>query len=300
MNPHLTEEEIILLTEQACERHVAEKFYEHLHQCQKCLDDFQYMARSRMIENTSDFPEQSLVELGMAAVAVTRAEENTQSLGTRSSRRKWSYRYATIAAAVLMVTAAVWIGFSGPPAAGPGADITGPIFEAMTVASNRSLAVIPGTEHSITTTARTYRSGFVATDEAMSKALLYLSKRYEEGETSRDVVYWLLAGFLSTGQINGARNVARNGLLWYPEDVEIVTLSALAAFFDGEVDEADRLLRSVVEKEPAFEAAAVNLGIVLMEKGDQAGAEEVLARVAGRRPATPLAERAAWLLERHN
>jgi hypothetical protein len=306
MEPHLTEEEIILLVERTCDPRDADRFYNHLRHCGKCLDDFQYMTRTRITGDAVDVPDeiqQSLVELGKTVEANARSGNVHNSGKTdfvRSTRRrKWIYGVA-VAAALVVVSTTVWIKNAETPSVGLDAELTNPVFEAMTVASNRSFAVIPGTENSITTTHQVYRSGFVVNDEATSNALLSLAKRYQEGEASRDVVYWLLAGFLATGQFDGARDILDTALRQFPEDAEIVTLSGLVAYYEGELDEAEVLFRSVVERSPDDAVATVNLGVVLMGKGDHVRAKTVLARVAVIRPATPLTKRARWLLAKLN
>jgi len=196
-----------------------------------------------------------------------------------------------------MVSAALWLWLGGALGSKLEAGVTNPILTAMTDASSRSFVVIPGAELELVTTNGAYRSGRFVDDEAVSASLLVLSKRYQNGDRSREVLYWMLAGFLSTRQIHAASDVARNASRLHPDDERIATLSGLVAYFEGDLEAAEDRLEFAAEGGECSGVAAVNLGVVLMEKGERARARAILDEVHRAQPDTPLGERAAWLLK---
>jgi tetratricopeptide (TPR) repeat protein len=282
MGPHLTEREFLSLVDRACAVEDARRYFRHLLLCETCLQDFKYMARQRISGCECQLPD------------VEYRPPTSKPTGKRSRRRM--YRIAAVAAGLALTAAAIWFWQSGVPESTLNADVTGPIRSAMTTFSNQALAVIPGAEHTIVTTGDAYRSGHVVDDEDVSMALLELSKRYQNGDRSREVVYWLLSGFVSTRQFETATDVARNALRWHPGDAELTTLSALAAYHEGDLETAKSRLRSVVESGTDSGVAAMNLGVLLLQIGERAEARAVLNVVYESQPDTPLGERANWLL----
>ena len=303
MGPHLTEKEFLSLVDRACAVEDAKRYFRHLLLCEKCLQVFKNIARKRISASHRQFPDKehrSIIDEGIAVATKARQSEKTSRIGARSRIPKRPhrrmYRITAVATGSAVAVAAIWFWQTGVPQSTLDADVTGPIRSAMTTFSNQTLSVIPGAEHTIVTTGGAYRSEHVVDDEDVSIALLELSKRYQNGDHSREVVYWLLGGFVSTRQFETANDVARNALRWHPGDVELTTLSALAAYHEGDLETAESQLRSAVESGSDSGVAAMNLGVVLMEIGERAEARAVLSVVYESQPDTPLGERANWLL----
>jgi len=282
MGPHLTEKEFRSLVDRACAVENAKRYFRHLLLCEKCLQDFNYMARER------------ISDCECQPYNVEHRPPISKPKGKKP--RRPMYRFVPVAAGLAVAVAAIWFWQTGLPESTMDSDVTGPIRSAMTTFSNQTLSVIPGAEHTIVTTGGAYRSGHVVDDEDVSMALLELSKRYQNGDHSREVVYWLLGGFLSTRQFSTANDVARNALRWHPGDTELITLSALAAYHQGDLETAESRLRSAVESGTDSGVAAMNLGLVLMDIGKRAEARAVLSVVYENQPNTPIGERANWLL----
>jgi hypothetical protein len=280
MGPHLTEQEFRSLVDRACAVENAKRYFRHLLLCEKCLQDFKNMARQRI--SGSD-------------CRLHNVEHQPPTPGSKRPRRRM-YRFAPVAAGLAVAVAAIWFWQTGVPKSPLDADVTGPIQSAMTTFSNQTLSVIPGAEHTIVTTGGAYRSEHVVDDESVSMALLELSKRYQNGDHSREVVYWLLGGFVSTRQFETASDVARNALRWHPGDAELTTLSALAAYHLGDLETAESRLRSALGNGSDSGVAAMNLGVVLMEIGERDEARVLLSSIYESQQDTPLGERANWLL----
>ena len=79
--------------------------------------------------------------------------------------------------------------------------------------------VLPGGERLIDGKGSVYRSGFVPVDAELETSLKYLYDKYRDGASSPDVAYWLSAGYLSTGQIDAARDVCSGARQTHPDDL---------------------------------------------------------------------------------
>ena len=89
----------------------------------------------------------------------------------------------------------------------------------------------------------------------------FFDKRPEEGELARG------ANLLKDGQVDEGIEIFQDVLRKNPQSVNAMRFLAMAYFQEDErLDDAEALLRRVVEMAPDFVAAWVNLGMVLVER----------------------------------
>jgi len=297
---HLTEEELTLLIDRRYNRLDGKRAHQHVHHCARCAEDFRDIVRYRgeWEAGAEAFASRrDLVDIGMHAASTT-----SDYSGVRGRIRRIAVagsrpaRLAALAAGLAVVLAGAFWMTSPVRRSAPAisSEIVAPISAAADLMSSRTLLVIPGSERSIDVTSHVYRSDFIARDESISHSLLALLAQYETEEDSRDVLFWLMTGFLTTGQYTVAQDYAQEALGAFAGDNQMATLVALAYFCAGEKDESERLLREIVERDPEYATAAFNLGVVLLDRNARVEAREFLARAADSK--APLADKARWLL----
>ena len=150
-----------------------------------------------------------------------------------------------------------------------------PVQSAMELASARGPVVIPGGENFENVSTQAYRSG-ATTNPELEESLDYLLETYQAAP-DREVAYWLIAGLLSSGQIDVARDYARDARRSYPDDANIGILAALVAYTDGDLVRAETILRAVAEQDKGNIPARINLAVVLIAQDRQEEAREVFA-----------------------
>ena len=208
---------------------------------------------------------------------------------------KWRVLVPT--ALILLVLVSVWVSNthqSGPLAGLP--DILRPVREATAMFSSRSQFVIPGSELSFNADSPTYRSGFTAGDDSIDSALDALVKLKADHPKSRDLLCGLTKGFLVTRQFNMAGDYGREAHRLFPDDIEITLLQALVEFFEGDLNESERLHREVLVKDPDHPTALLNLAVVLRKKHNYTKARTLLEQVISDHPDSRMADRAQQLL----
>ncbi|NIO56819.1 MAG: tetratricopeptide repeat protein [Candidatus Latescibacteria bacterium] len=177
------------------------------------------------------------------------------------------------------------------------ASILAPIQSAVESACERVLIVFPECEHSLGQGTPVYRSGYVPLNDSLKASLDYLYEAYQQGNASPEAAYWLVAGYVATGRTDAARDIALRARKRHPGDSMISTLDAIIAYFDGNYNRAETLLRKVLEANPNNSVASINLAVVLVEQSKGAEAKGILTRVIERHAGTPLAERARAILD---
>jgi Flp pilus assembly protein TadD len=105
-----------------------------------------------------------------------------------------------------------------------------------------------------------------------------------------------MAGYVATGQIDAARDIAFDARKQHPQDSRIAALEGIIAYTDGDYDRSEAILRSVIEANPDNPVAGINLAIVLGKKGSGTEAREILTGISSRYGGTPLAKRAQAIL----
>ncbi len=305
MRPHLTDEEVALFIEGSYDELNKASVYEHLRGCPQCFEDYKDAAIGRGIWTTERefFGEQpALVAAGLEFAGGENARV-TQPGSQPSAARPWfkkPLRLSLIAAATAIVAVAVVVWFNG----GNGGSTRDPIESAAiraiqevakTVSSN-SVIVIPGTENFFDPDLPAYRSGLEYNNRLISISLTELVEFHNEGTATRDDRFWLAAGFLSTGQLTPAKKYVDTARSLYPNDTEIGVLNALVFYMDGNLAEAERLLRDIHDVDPGNPVAQINLGGVLLDLNKTIEATELLKDIQERHPNTRLARRAQRLL----
>jgi len=312
MEPHLTEEELLSLVDRSFDADEEIRLYRHLLQCDGCLEDLRFMAHDRVFPipgRMSKRERRSLVDSGMFVAQEARQSINAiqPDAPTHSDKkpRRRVFGFAAIAAGLIVVVAAASIWRSqvpGPDLAATAdsisTSITEPILIAMTEVSTGISTVMPGTEDNIVTTDDGFRSNGVGYYEEVDASMDVLSARYADGEQSRDLLYWLIGGYILDGQFDLVGEMA-DDLDKYPDDAELKTLCGLAAYENGDLQAAKDWLQSAVAKEGNTGVAALNLGIVLRENGEHDEARAILRKVHESQPEKPLGKRAIWLLDNY-
>ncbi len=173
-----------------------------------------------------------------------------------------------------------------------------PVRAAIETASKWGRIVIPGGEESLNGRVTVYRSGSVPLNDSLMISLNYLYETYQQGGPSREVTYWLMAGYVATGQVDAARDllVSDEERTEYLSDSSIAILEALIAYMDGKYNKSEALFRKILEVEPDNPVAGINLAIVLDEQGDDEEAREILLRIQDHHAGSPLAARAQSIL----
>jgi predicted Zn-dependent protease len=180
--------------------------------------------------------------------------------------------------------------------AGPNQLVPLPVLRAVEQASMRGNFVLPGGEGGLDADRGAYRSGFVPMTDSLESALNDLFRAYQEGNTSLDVSYWLVAGYVATGQIDAARILASSTLAAHPDAPRVIMLDGIITYRDGDLERSQDRLLAAYELNPDYAVSALNLAIVMGERGDVARAEELLSGIVQEHAGTSLAARAEEIL----
>lgn len=141
-----------------------------------------------------------------------------------------------------------------------------------------------------------YRNGS-GPQAPLARAVETLAERYEEGDRSAETAYWLIAGHLTTGQIQSARVIAAEARRAYPEDARLATAQGVLAYRESNLALALDLFEEALFLDPQQPEATFNRGMVRVELGDLEGARQDLHAVALREADRALGRRAARELE---
>lgn len=205
--------------------------------------------------------------------------------------------FAVSAVAIVLLVVGYLFGSSDRFTAGQlDAAMLAPVRGAVETATMWGPIVLPGGERLIDGKGSVYRSGFVPVDAELETSLKYLYDEYRDGASSPDVAYWLSAGYLSTGQIDAARDVCAGARQTHPDDLRLMLIDGIIAYLDRDSDRSESLLRVALEKNPDDPVVGINLAIVLGNRGDAAEAREILVHVREQHVGTPFAARADSVL----
>ena len=171
-----------------------------------------------------------------------------------------------------------------------------PIQQAIETVSRWGPLVLPGGEGAVGKTGIRLRSGYVHINESLESSLNDLYDMYRRGNMSPDVVYYLTAGYVATGQIDMARDLTTDARNRRFTDARTLSIEALIAFIDGDLETAERILRENIISDPDDLVAATNLAIVFREQGRYDEAAQILTRIRNDHPGSTLAVRAEILL----
>jgi hypothetical protein len=306
--PHLSEEEIALYLESGLEDKGRRRIAAHLSQCDRCRLFFADSARIAGLwdTDTSIFDaSDELISEGLRIREKTPSNipryrvAGGASSATKRLKNKGRVRYGfAVAGLVALVGLTLRFGVFErihPPALS--VKLTEPVQAAIERASSNGRFVLPGGEEHLTPVPSQYRSGFVESNTLLVASLERLLELYERGNPSGEAAYWLVSGYLATGQLNAARDYAMEAYDLFGDNSDIAILYALALFLDGDLSRAEEILEKVIEREPDNAVALLDLGIMLQAGGDYLRSERYLMHVRNRWDGTPLGRRAEKLLE---
>jgi hypothetical protein len=114
-------------------------------------------------------------------------------------------------------------------------------------------------------------------------------------EPRADPDYWLIAGYLATGQERNVQAFLDDALKRYPDDTRFSNLAAIDAVKRDQLVSAEEHLRAALDRD-ASGLSAFNLAAVLRADGRLAEARSLLERVATSSPHAELRTHAAAIL----
>jgi hypothetical protein len=193
----------------------------------------------------------------------------------------------TAAAAVLALV--VYRGMNAMPTLG--FQLSPAVQEAVAASSARGL-VLPGGEKHADENAPELRSGPPSISLALDREIKATVESYEKGSRGADASARVVAALLAGGEVEAARDYAREGLQRYPHSVPLLVFGADADYRANDIAGAEARLRAAARRAPRDPLVELDLGLVLGRQGHQDEARRLLSRVANSRVA-PLAARAA-------
>ncbi len=268
------------------------RMIEHLKSCARCSESYReaVLYKGLWMSGAADL-KTSEESIELARQAVDRSEERKIGQVYKKPAR---IRIITVAASIVLIMAlSLFYQFTNREEV----QILDQshmirVREAVELASMNSHLVIPGGERYIDTVSEAYRSGYVRINDSLRAALAYFAGEFQEDKTERAVVYWLLGGYISTGQVNAARDLASQALKEYPADIDIMIFDAIVSYMEGDITSSEGTFREVLEREPDNPYANLNLAVLLSDRGDEFSALELLERVVDGQGTSPFAARA--------
>ncbi|MFH1843539.1 MAG: tetratricopeptide repeat protein, partial [bacterium] len=141
-----------------------------------------------------------------------------------------------------------------------------------------------------------FRSGASPSHHDLNVAIRELNQLAENHPENVTVVAWLATAYLAAGQLSNARAFLEQALQWAPDDGELLQLSAIVAYRESRLDQAERQLRRVLAADPQLPTAKFNLGILLLGQGQLDEAAALLRQAGEQAPGSVLARRAQQVL----
>ncbi len=302
---HLDDEELSSFIDEACGESDRVRIIEHLKSCTRCSESYReavlykglWMSGASDLE-TSEISSELAQQLNDRIKTSGAVTVDIKPARTFLIPRKYSRLVAVAASIVIIVTLAISyrsVNRNEYPILDQSHIV--PIREAVELASMNGHLVIPGGERSIDTVSEAYRSGYVRINDSLRTALAYFAGEFQDDKISRGVVYWLLGGYIATGQVNAARDLASQAIREYPADIDIMIFDAIVSYMEGDITVSESTFRQVLEREPDNPYANLNLAVLLFERGDEITALDLLERVVDEHGDTPFAIRARKIRE---
>ncbi|HER43969.1 MAG TPA: tetratricopeptide repeat protein [Candidatus Eisenbacteria bacterium] len=287
--PHLDDDQLSRFIDGTCMERERIAIAKHLAACGRCFEYYReaVLYKGLWVSGALDL-ESSKESIDLARAAPDRRPGRFSSFTAGHIRT-----ITAAAAAVIIVSFGISYHFMNRGEF-PGLDQQriAPIQEAVELASSKGPFVIPGGERSLGASTDAYRSGYVRINDSLRSALAYFSGEFQEDETSRAVVYWLLGGYIATGQVRAARDLASEAIKEFPEDTDMMLFDAIVSYMEGEIRSSERVFRQVLESDPDNPYANLNLAVLLSERGEATEALRLLGRVADEHAESPFAARA--------
>lgn len=277
MTGHIDLETLAALAEGGLASDAAERVRRHLAGCRSCTAAYADAVRYRAAWLAR--PE---------AFALTE-REHRDLVGHARPRRGASAAAGWLMAAGLAIVALGggwwWLGHE----AGPGAPLPPAVRAATEAASARGL-VLPGGERLAVAAAPAMRSGGLEIDSRLAGEVERLIARYEGGEREAASCARVVTALLAAQDLPAARDYVREGLATHPDDVRLLVLQAGVLQRSNDLDGAVASLRRARVLAPADPLVALDLAILLRQRGDAAAT--ALFTEASRSRDRALAERA--------
>jgi hypothetical protein len=244
--------------------------YRHLESCGRCFNVYReaalyrgiWVAEKRAFESTKE-----LVEAGLQVA----------SGGTL----QFAASAAAAVAAMILLWHVLGVFVPLPDKVVPWAWGRGPVLRAVEQVTKRGAFVLPGGEGAITAeNGFSYRSGYVPLDDELKASLDEMFEAYRQGDHSEELIYWLIAGHVATGQMKTARELVEHARALGIDSPRIVIVDAIIAYAFGDHGRAERLLRGVLRTDPGNGIAQVDLALILLEKGDGIEARDIIRNIA--------------------
>jgi tetratricopeptide (TPR) repeat protein len=254
---------------------------------------------------TAGSADRTLVSLGMKAVAPAQPVGMVAG-GKKDHARRHLFTFRASAAVTVAIAAfavaaiAILWRHSDIPTSIPDPRLTEQVRMAAETVTNRGTIIIPGGERGLDGSSPLYRSGFPVMTDSLSMALSALYSAHHADTNSCETAFWLLTGYIATGQLETAREFGASIRDRFPGDTRIINLRAVLSYLSGDYDEAEKLLSGLIESRPDDITAKINYGVILADQGRTSDARRHLENVRDRFGGTPHARRARLLLDTIN
>jgi len=275
----------------------------HLRSCVECFDIYQdsAMGLGLWMEDAPAYQRQGLGEEMKRYFPAGAGSQRSIRQGSEAPGARRGYLWRTglaTAAAAAVVVAVLWLGITQVGNTVVTRYTILPIRAAVETVSMWGPMVLPGGESAIGKPPGVFRSGYVEANAEIEGSLSTLFEAYGGKSASAGIAYWLAAGYVTTGQVNLAREVVDDAQKRFPGDPRIQSAAGVIAYIDGDFERAERIFRQLLETTPDDAVTRINLAVVLTERNQLEDAETVLSEVLARHAGTPLAQRAESIIDR--
>jgi len=151
--------------------------------------------------------------------------------------------------------------------------------------------VLPGAENHADRVRVELRAGSTGSSIGLDQEVRRAVQDYERGPRSAEVCARVVAGLLAHGEIDAARDYARESLERHPDAVPLLVFAADASYRANDLAGAETLLRQAARRAPHDPMVALDLGLVLKQLGKGDESRQRLVKAADGRSA-PIASRA--------
>jgi len=260
----------------------------HLSQCRSCMAAYADAVRYRAAWLAE--PDGFSLDSGMRRLATDPADLARTAAG--AARVHPVRRGVVLSVATATAVLAIWASVSRHSDQTPSLSFPLPpgIQEATERSSSTGL-ILPGAEAHANDVRPEQRAGSAPGSPELERELRSSIEAYEEGSRGPEAGATAVAALLAAGEIDAARDYARECLRRYPDDVRLLVLGADAHYRSSDLGGAEALLRSARKHAPRDPVVALDLALVLRQAGKGDESRAILEHVSRSRLA-PLASRA--------
>ncbi len=288
---HIPDTELAVMVEQALQGDLPEPARRHLARCPSCFAIFAELTRARTGAQAGQFKEipADLLELGRAIGHDSL--RTVEQPAPATFRPRW-HRPAAAALAAVLCLAIFW-SVTRPDREDALADSRQVLAASLQEDSRQGLVHLDML-HLEPVTRTIYRKGNKLKSSQARTVLAQLSREQVPEHPSAELVYWRAAGYLAIAELGMARNLLDDARQIFPADWRFRFLAAHLAYKESDLPLARDILSRLAEQRPGDGTVLLDLGLVLDELEDPAGAR-ILAQVVRDFPDTYLAKRASDL-----